>query len=84
VKLIGTLDTPVGVVSGVDRELIYVPDPDFYGYDSFSYIVSDCPYQDHRQSDITALSVRYEGVNDAPTIKVRDFNVSSTYVSNLK
>lgn len=76
-KLIGTLDAPVGVVACLDREIVYVPHPNFFGYDNFSYIVSDCPYQDQRQSEVTTLLVRLEGVNDAPTIAARDFNVSS-------
>jgi hypothetical protein len=64
VQLIGSLALPQGVLEG--NQLVYVPDVDAFGEDTFSYAVSDCAFQPKRQSLPGAVSVRILPVNDPP------------------
>ena len=81
IKLIGTLDNPPGVVTDLWQRVVYVPDPFVYGIDHFSYALSDCPYKDQDQSDISTLAVHIDNINDAPTLATTAFNVSSARVA---
>ncbi len=57
------LDEPEnGTLSGEGLELVYSPDADFFGDDSFTYTVSD----GIDDSDTTTVDIAVTGVNDAP------------------
>jgi len=69
-----TVGTPLhgtGVVSGT-QEVVYSPDPDFYGDDSFTYTASD-----GQLTDTGTVTVHVSPVNDPPTIS--DILDQSTY-----
>ncbi len=79
VKLIGSLDTPAGVVRSVGSGLSveYVPDPLVYGTDSFSYVLTDCAYQETRQTEPRELQLHVLPVSHPPVIRLTTFSVSS-------
>lgn len=76
VRLTGTTDNPAAVVSDLYHRVEYVPNEYMYGLDTFSYVVSDCPYRYERQSDISHVTLSVLGINNPPTLAVREFNVS--------
>jgi hypothetical protein len=51
-----------GMLGGVEPEVTYIPDPDFNGTDSFSYIVND----GELDSQPATVSIAISAVNDAP------------------
>ena len=77
VKLIGTLGNPRGIVNDANHRVIYVPNDQLYGVDSFDYIISDCPFQDEHQSEPATLTVSVENVLDPPSFVATVFNASS-------
>ena len=73
VKLIGATVAKSGVINAnnVDdadkaAEVIYVPDENFAGVDSFMIAGSDCAYFSSRTSDSTTVPLVIGAVNDAP------------------
>jgi hypothetical protein len=75
VKLSGTVGLPTGAVANLNRFLAYKPDPDVFGSDSFSYVVTDCPYKDDRLSGNEEVRIVIGGVSDPPSVTQWDFNV---------
>ncbi len=58
-----------GVISlNADGSFTYVPDPDFYGLDSFNYRVND----GHTDSRIASVTIEVSSVNDVPVAKDDD------------
>jgi hypothetical protein len=62
-----------GTLKGVEPELIYTPNPDFNGTDSFSYIVND----GELNSRSAVVSITVSSVNDPPVA----YDQSSTAVA---
>jgi hypothetical protein len=77
VRLTGTTDNPTAVVSDYYHRVEYVPNEYMYGLDTFSYVVSDCPYRSERQSDISHVTLSLSGINNPPAFATQEFNVSS-------
>jgi hypothetical protein len=59
-----------GELSGTEPNLIYTPNPDFYGQDEFTFITGD----GIADSEPARISIRVTAVEDAPTAD--DMNVS--------
>jgi hypothetical protein len=55
-----------GVLPAGTRELVYVPNPDAEGRDTFEYAVSDCPFQPRRFSNTSHIGVYIVPSNDPP------------------
>lgn len=51
------------VVDNGDGSVTYMPNPDFFGIDSFDYIISD----GRGGTDTASVSIVVEPVNDAPS-----------------
>jgi hypothetical protein len=66
VQLTGSLGLPHGVLPEGTREIIYVPDPNAFGEDVFSYSLSDCPFDPRRQPLPATVAVSIAPVNDPP------------------
>ena len=67
VQLVGALSLPRGALPYGTREVVYVPDPDAFGEDVFTYSLSDCAFDLRRQSSpVTTATVSIAAVNDAP------------------
>lgn len=70
VKIIGATEPKTGVVTTDSvtqvAHLIYIPEPNFFGEDTFQYIACDCAYNAGRTSEKTEISLLVGDVNDAP------------------
>ena len=70
-KVVGATELKSGVlkadVSTQTAELVYVPDANFNGEDSFNFKVCDCAYYSSRVSDETTVGISVLAVNDLPT-----------------
>jgi len=55
-------DPAHGTLSGTAPDLTYTPDDDYYGPDSFTYIVDDSL----RESEVATISIEVLNVNDTP------------------
>jgi hypothetical protein len=66
VQLTGSLALPHGALPQGVNMVIYVPDPNAFGEDVFSYTLSDCAFQPWRQALPATVAVSILGVNDAP------------------
>lgn len=71
--LIGTVDTPRGLITDPKKRVAYIPDPNFVGADSFAYRGDDSPARcvglecDQRANDKrTTVSMYVNNVNDRP------------------
>ena len=69
VQLTGSLALPGGILPTGSNEVMYVPKPDAFGEDVFSYALSDCPFQPARQALPARVTVSIRPVNDAPRAK---------------
>jgi hypothetical protein len=69
VQLTGSLALPHGALPQGVNAVVYVPDPNAFGEDVFSYALSDCAFQPWRQSSPETVAVSISGVNDAPVAK---------------
>lgn len=83
VRLSGTLSAPIGTVTNAKRYVAYVPDPFVYGVDSFSYKLTDCPFQDSRFTSSIVASVDIAGKNNPAYIASTSFPVSSEPLPTL-
>ena len=72
IKVVGATELKAGVVHAdvatQTAEVMYVPDRDFTGHDSFQFRGCDCAYDSGRTSEPTTVSISVEGVNDVPTV----------------
>jgi hypothetical protein len=75
IELIGSPELQPGVLrsggsgsSATRRRLLYVPDPDQSGEDSFSFVTSDCLGDWQRESEATPATVAIASAQDAPLI----------------
>ena len=67
-----SFDNPInGQIAGQAPNLIYTPDLNFNGLDSFNFIASDS----NNDSNIATVSINVIPVNDLPTAESIDFNV---------
>ena len=68
VRLTGEVDLKTGFVSNPDGKVIYVPDANYGGADSFTYTATDClgvSFPD--SSDYSQVNITVDEVNDKPT-----------------
>lgn len=77
VRLTGVKAAPYGVVTSNNLAVEYVPDKGVYGVETFSYVVSDCPFTDASLSEVATLTINIDGVNNPPEVTTRSFVVSS-------
>lgn len=68
-----------GKINGTAPELEYVPNPDFYGEDSFMFKVGD----GLAESNIVKVSITIEPVNDVPIANPQTANTSEEIVINI-
>jgi hypothetical protein len=80
VQLSGSLELPHGVLPQGTNELVYVPDTDAFGDDTFSYSLSDCPFDPRRQPVPAAVAVSIVPVNDAP--KATNYTITVLHESS--
>jgi hypothetical protein len=70
VKVVGATELKQGVLKAdmttLAARVVYVPDVDYNGDDSFEFKACDCAYEADRASDKTTVSISVGGVNDAP------------------
>jgi hypothetical protein len=66
ITLKGSLALPRGVLPFGTREILYVPDPDAFGEDRFSYTLSDCASEPGRQPLPATVAVAIFAENDSP------------------
>jgi hypothetical protein len=66
VQLSGSLALPHGTLPQGTNQIIYVPDPNAFGEDSFAYTLSDCAFDSMRQASPATATVSIVAVNDAP------------------
>jgi hypothetical protein len=66
ITLKGSLALPRGVLPLGTREILYVPDPDAFGEDRFSYTLSDCASEPGRQPLPATVAVAIFAENDSP------------------
>ena len=66
VLLTGSLDLPHAALPQGINEVVYVPNPDANGEDTFSYALSDCPFDPRRQPLPATVAISIAPVNDAP------------------
>ena len=59
---------PIGSVQHSSRLVAYFPDPNAFGIDTFSYLVSDCAFNEDRSSAIITVNVRVDGISNVPYI----------------
>jgi hypothetical protein len=78
VKLSGTLGLPTGAVTNLNRYVAYKPNRDVFGFDGFSYVVTDCPYKDDRLSENEEVQIVIGGVSDPPSVMEWEFDVKGT------
>jgi hypothetical protein len=83
VRLTGVKAAPYGVLTNKDLAVGYVPDRGIYGVETFSYLVSDCPFTDASLSEVARVTVDIAGVNNAPAFLSTTFAVSSTITMML-
>ncbi len=57
----------------LNEALVYTPAPDFHGLDQFTYRLSD----GEGQSNLVAVKIQVAPVNDAPTARVDDYQISA-------
>ena len=72
VKVVGATELKAGVmhadVTTQTAMVMFVPDADFTGHDSFQFKGCDCAYDSGRTSEAATVSISVGGVNDAPTV----------------
>ena len=56
---------PAALRTGLNA-VVYVPDPDAYGADSFAFVATDCPGSMLRDSEPSVIAINISAVNDAP------------------
>ena len=56
---------PAALRTGLNA-VVYVPDPDAYGADSFAFVATDCPGSMPRDSEPSVIAINISAVNDAP------------------
>ena len=66
VQLSGSLALPHGTLPQGINEIIYVPDPNAFGEDSFAYTLTDSAFDSMRQASPVKATVSIVPVNDAP------------------
>ena len=66
VQLTGAAVLPAGVLPDGTRVVLYVPEPDAFGDDAFTYTLSDCPFDPNRQPLPATVAVSIRAVNDMP------------------
>jgi hypothetical protein len=66
ISMVGSSDLMSGVLPAGTRELVYVPNADAEGADTFGYAVSDCPFQLRRFSNTSETGVYIVPGNDPP------------------
>ena len=80
VKMTGYKDRPRGVVPFGVTELKYVPDPNFFGTDTFTLRATDCGFFDDGNSEDVQYTMTVSGTIDAPIAGVIDvgYTLNST------
>ena len=56
---------PAALRTGINT-VVYVPDADAYGSDSFAFVATDCPGSMLRDSEPSIITIAIAAVNDAP------------------
>ncbi|MFP4345981.1 MAG: Ig-like domain-containing protein [Anaerolineales bacterium] len=71
-------DPAHGTASDNDSDVLYTPDPDFYGIDVFTYTVAD----GHGSFDTATVTVTVSSVNDPPVADDDAFTVAEDSTAN--
>ena len=82
VRLLGVVRAPIGAVLHPDRLVAYIPNTNAFGVDSFSYIVSDCPFKDERSSEVTSITLSITGVSNAPYIDTTTLTAAGVFANS--
>lgn len=73
VRVVGATELRAGVLkadaASQTSRVVYVPDANFNGDDSFAFKACDCAYDSARASEKTMVSIAVGPVNDAPVAK---------------
>ena len=73
VRVVGATESRAGVLkadaASQTSRVVYVPDANFNGDDSFAFKACDCAYDSARASEKTMVSIAVGPVNDAPVAK---------------
>ena len=76
-RVYGSLELPSAALISGTRQLLYIPDENSNGADSFVYVATDCAGDLFRSSFPGIISFEIEAVNDAPTA------ATTTYVVRI-
>ncbi len=68
-----------GVVDIIDNKIIYTPNHNFYGTDSFTYTIAD----GNGETDTATITINVEAVNDAPIANADNFVISEDVPTQL-
>ncbi len=72
-----------GSVSIVSNEVVYTPDADYFGTDSFTYTVRDNTPQPDTNTDSATVSITINPINDPPIATANAFNVVEGSIDNM-
>lgn len=77
VRVTGYERPPIGVLPFGISQVEYSPNPNYFGYDKFSFLATDCGYQTDSWSEVAEFLVRIEGTPDALQLKRIEIEVES-------
>ena len=83
VKLYGTRDPTMGMVTNQHLMLQYIPDASVYGVDSFTYVLTDCAGKDERSTEEIRVFIDIQGIADPPFISPTTYSVHGEVVLSL-
>jgi len=69
----GSTTTPQGLVTSPGGHVVYVPNPDYFGNDSFTFVTSDCT----SRSSVGTVNLVVPPANDPPAPGTVEFLVGS-------
>ncbi|GMH92356.1 hypothetical protein TL16_g12321 [Triparma laevis f. inornata] len=80
IKMEGYSELPLGVIPSTISELKYVPDPNFFGVDTFSLKATDCGFFKDGESEEVEYFVNVTGTHDSPVTSPLLISVNSSSV----
>mmetsp|Transcript_30032 Transcript_30032/g.47728 ORF Transcript_30032/g.47728 Transcript_30032/m.47728 type:complete len:577 (-) Transcript_30032:359-2089(-) len=70
VKVAGSSTIQTGILAYGEDQIMYVPDPDKYGRDTFEYQAVDCVGDATRQTKAVEVNIDIQAVDDNPVIEL--------------